>query len=741
MNNATQINDHYQRINQFLLNRQLKQALDELNTFVKEVPEWNLHNLFDDIQTAYRYMLQYFDQNANDPQRQKLYCDLLRKTLMLNESLMMSKYALVSTEQFYNVMRDEKKQDRRSIADYQLVFETFSEDLAMAPLLNQGDKLEEEKKRIAVEHESHQNTFFNKVWTSPVWDATWYADAQAFLASKLVPVHDISLLVSAVTMGALQVFDVQKLQLLVEACSHEEAEVNQRALVGLVLLCLKYDKRLVFEQELKNRMELTLDPDTLRQDLLVIQIQLLLTRETKKADRKMRDEILPEVIKSSKAMGTSKINFVSMDEEGILNDKNPEWQKWAEKSDLANKMKELSDMQMEGVDVYMSTFSQLKTFPFFQNVCNWFYPFDLQHSAVAEVFKHDKVDATSVMGGMLSTPLFCDSDKYSLCFMISKMPSQQREAMISNIMNAKEELLDLQVIKKPSKEDLSRQYIYDLDRFFKIYPRRHEFDDPFEELSLNFEDCSMLRPYMNSPEAVYTVAEYLFSKEYYAEALAIYKKLIAREVYRSAEVYQKLGFCYQKLKDYAKAIDNYRQADVLKADNLWTMRHLAQCYRLAGNIEEALSYYLLSLEIQPDNRALLLQAGECRVRLGQYEEAFSNFFKVEYLDSHSLKAWRAIAWCSFLTGKMEQAEKYYTQLLNEEKPEVQDFLNAGHTAWAQGDIHRAAERYLSGCRLMGDTEAFVQLIEKDKQDMEAQGIQIADLPLMYDVLRYGMNRQ
>lgn len=740
MNNATQINDYYQRVNQFLLRKQLKQALDELDIFVKDVPEWDLHNEFEDIQTAYRYMLQYFDQSANDPQRQKLYADLLRRTLMLNERLMRSQYELVSTEQYYNVLREEKKNDRRSVADYQLVFETFAEDMAMAPLMQTGERLEEEKRKLSLQHEANQNAFFNKVWTSPVWDAKWYADAQAFLASKLVPVHDVSLFVSAVTMAAMQVFDVQKLQLLMEAYNHEEMEVNQRALTGLVLLCLQYDKRLAFEPEIRTRIDLTFDPDRFRRDLLCIQLQLLLTRETKKADRKMRDEIIPEVIKNSKGIGTSKINILSMDEEGILNDKNPEWQKWSENSGLADKMRELGDMQLEGVDVYMSTFAQLKTFPFFQNVCNWFYPFDMQHSEVTEALKDNKIQPNSVLGGMLATPMFCDSDKYSLCFMLSKMPPAQREVITSNILGSQQEMQMENLIKKPHEDEISRQYIYDLNRFFKIYPRRHEFDDPFEKLSLNFEDCDMLRPYISSLESLRSVAEYLFYKEYYDEALVLYKKIALHEGDGMAEIYQKMGFCYQKSKDYTKAIEAYRQADVRKSDNLWTMRHLAQCYRLVGDPKSALSYYLLALEMQPDNRTLLLQAGECRVRLGQYEDAFANFFKVEYLDSHSLKAWRAIAWCSFLTGKLEQAEKYYSLLLKEEKPEVQDFLNAGHTAWAHGNVHLASERYLTGCRLMGDTEAFIRQIEKDRHDMESQGIQVADLPIMYDLLRYRINQ-
>ena len=40
----------------------------------------------------------------------------------------------------------------------------------------------------------------------------------------------------------------------------------------------------------------------------------------------------------------------------------------------------------EGSLGYMSTFAQLKSYPFFQNPHNWFYPFDMQHSSIIREF-------------------------------------------------------------------------------------------------------------------------------------------------------------------------------------------------------------------------------------------------------------------------------------------------------------------------------------------------------------------
>lgn len=738
MNNANQIQTHYQSIAALLADHRLKQALDELGSFVKEVPEWDLHSQFDELQTAYRYMLQYFRRNVSDPQRERLHADLLRKTYALNERLLMVQMELISSELFYATLR-EQKQDARSLADYRLVFETFAEDMAMTRLLHQGEQLTAELDKLRTSHESAQNSLFNKVWTSPAWGTGMLEEARTFLASVLVPSNDLALFVSAVTIGLLQVFDARKLHCLFDACEHTDTQVAQRALTGIVLACLAYEKRLTAEPELLARLQLLQEKPDFTRRLLEMQIQLLRIRETKKADRKMRDEIIPEVLKNSRNINRSKINFIELDEETLLDDKNPEWKKWEEENaGLTSKMQELGNMQMEGIDVYMSTFSQLKSFPFFRNVCNWFYPFDPQHSVVVRVFPEEEQQKNFMVRGILASPFFCNSDKYSFCLTVNNIPAKQREMFASGFPGQNELPQEAEAWKQEnaSAEVINRQYLQDLYRFFKVHPRRHEFTDIFETLSFNFRDNSLLRPLLSDADARRKVAEYLFHKEYYDESLRLFDELVADGAV-DAELFQKVGFCHQKTKDYPKAIEAYLQADVLKPDVLWTIRHLAQCFRLSKEPEAAHPYYLKALEMQPDNLALLLQTGECEVEMERYEDAFARFFKVEYLDGSSLRARRCIAWCSFITDKYDQAEKYYNQLLQADKPDVQDYLNAGHTAWVQGNTERAVSLYLKGCRAKGDTESFIDLLFKDREELERQHVSPDDLTLMADVLRYG----
>ena len=76
-------------------------------------------------------------------------------------------------------------------------------------------------------------------------------------------------------------------------------------------------------------------------------------------------------------------------------------------------------------------------------------------------------------------------------------------------------------------------------------------------------------------------------------------------------------------------------------------------------------------------------------------------------------------------------------MLQADTPDVLDYLNSGHTAWVQGNTERAVSLYLKGCRAKGDTESFIDLLFKDREELERQHVSPDDLTLMADVLRYG----
>lgn len=77
----------------------------------------------------------------------------------------------------------------------------------------------------------------------------------------------------------------------------------------------------------------------------------------------MREEIIPEMLKNVSSMRNMRFGFEENEEEN--DDKNPDWADAFEQSGLGDKLREMNELQLEGADVYMSTFAALKSYPFF----------------------------------------------------------------------------------------------------------------------------------------------------------------------------------------------------------------------------------------------------------------------------------------------------------------------------------------------------------------------------------------
>lgn len=172
---------------------------------------------------------------------------------------------------------------------------------------------------------------------------------------------------------------------------------------------------------------------------------------------------------------------------------------------------------------------------------------------------------------------------------------------------------------------------------------------------------------------------------------------------------------------------------------------MATCYRQTRRYDEALEYYKKVEAIQPENHNILFFIGSCLAEQERYDEALQYFFKLDYLEENCLKAWRAIGWCSFVCGKYEQAQRHYEKVLSAPAPKggkktsanspiAADYLNAGHTAWKLGNLESAVAFYRQALLLCDSREAFIELFEKDRPSLLAQGICEEDMPLVLDMI-------
>lgn len=732
MNEKT-INDQHTIICHFLEKQRLKEALLQLESFLWQCSDWNIKDRVEQIQSAYNLMLQYFRQGADDQQRSTVYQKLLTDTWEIADQAQMIMLNDASTHQTFEYCRKFKSGELKKLGLQQILYilESHNDNLAVAKLVS-PDQVDSTLKS----YEEALKNMFLQTWTNFSWSSEDEENAKAILHSETTPVNGKCILTSSVTLSLMECFDIKKMMWLTEAYQNENMHIKQRALIGIIIAIHIYKSRILLYPKFCAKMSALEENTTLQTDVSQLNLQFLLSQETEKIDRKMREEIIPGMMKSVKKMEEFNLDMDAPDEEN--NGLNPDWKKAIEESQLDKSLIEMNNLQAEGADIYMSTFTPLKGYAFFREIQNWFYPFDKSHSSVIKMVDEKQGDNDTVLNVILSSSALCNSDKYSLYLTVGQLPPPQQKMILSQLGSQEMEMLKEQMNEPQSlaklAQEISNQYLHDLYRFFKLYPRHYEFRDIFKE-KLQLFKLPILDDILYDSANLYYMTEFFFKKERWEEASDILQSLADLGTDNThADLYQKQGFAFQKQKRYAEAISAYQKADAIVADNVWTNRQLAICYRLTHNYPQAISYYRKAAAVDPDNRNIIYYMASCLAENKEYDEALNHFFKLDFIENDSVKAWRGIAWCSFAKKKNEQAMKYYQKIM-EKKPTFLDYLNAGHVAWAMKEVDKAVTYYGKSHQIFnGDKQQFIDLFNKDKELLLEHQILESDIPLILDIV-------
>ncbi len=735
------IEREYNEITGKIDRKEIRAAVLQLSDFVKSAHEFHLIEELERWETTYKYMLLYFSQGNPDPDRVKVYHDLLVGLYGISDKTVDCLLMKESPAYFY---------DRKRYLNYSThvsldqLTDAISRDIADISLSRQvsdtGRTEVQRKQRYALENDLSE--LFLQTWLSSHPDEGNIVAFQKLIKSDFVSVDCICLSVSALTLSLLNRFDRHKVLLLIDAAERIEEDIRQRALIGLLLVFFKYQHRISFYNDVRSRFLLFTEDRKVVNDIRNIVLSFIRSKETETISKRMTDEILPEMMKIS-PMLRKKMNLEEWQQESGLEDMNPDWQEIFEQTGLNDKLKELSQLQMEGSDIFMTTFSGLKSFPFFYNISNWFLPFSSEHSAFIQDGMPD-MGKTGIFGSIVSSGVLCNSDKYSLCLSLMQMPHNQREMLATQFVDQGQELERLQsdeaLLQHNKRGDtIAKQYIQDLYRFFKLHPHRTDFEDVFL-YSMHFHRIDLLKEVLFEPESLRIIAEFFFRKGFYADSVAVFSELLVFEK-ENSELYQKVGYCHQMLENDAEALKAYLRAEMIFPESSWTIRRVAQCYRRLKRPEEALVFYLKYDKLKPDNLNITLNIGHCYLEKKNYNEALRFYFKADYLDNGSSRSWRPIAWCSFLAGKYEQAEKYYALIL-QQKPGPQDWMNMGHVKWSLHKISEALDSYLHCFNNKEWSWAiFKESFNEDLDELQIAGISNIDANMMLDQILYRLESE
>ncbi len=690
---------------------------------------WELTEKLKSQEQSYRMMLDYAAKGADDPGRQELYLALQEKLYTLLDILRRRVVMIDTPTSYFNTLRYEGRQTADTIAALLEKLRELRSTGSLLDIIADGKSSNGDVSRRTIE--AVEKRIFDRVWVSfPLNDDTTRAIDEAL--------HDASfddkfkrMLLGALMLGQMQYNDPRRLQLLLGA--YRDSTSSRMAMVALtaaVIGIAAHPHRPV-QQSIKDTIEALRDTTSWSTDVRNVYIELRVALDTDRITRKLNDEVIPQIMKLRPDIAKKINELDGLDVESL--EENPEWNDMWDRSGIGAKLREISELHEQGADVMMGAFAQLKSYPFFHDVSNWFRAFDPDNSHLQHLS-----DNRELLDLIEMSPGMCDSDKFSLGLSMGSLPDAQKRALSSHLAAQSQQIEELKLASLTTERDSRRSdaadFIHDIYRFFRLYRRKRDFTDPFDgDIYLN--DIGVLRPDVDDVDTLLLLVNLGLKGQQWESVIKLLTRL--RDIGEATEQnFQQMGYCYQRMGLYLQAIDCYNQAALIDSNNRWTISRLAASHRMAGNPAEALHYYREIEKSQPDDLKLAMNIGYTLLELGKDKEAAEYFYKVDVLDEKSHKALRPLAWSLLRSRQLDQAETYYKRILQNE-PTADDYLNMGHLALVSRRMSDAINFYRLYIDMKdGDISSFIKAFTADAGSLSVMGVDPMLPPLILDHIRY-----
>lgn len=723
----------------------LIEMFQTLKPIVAQTNDYELSEDLTQTEQTYTTMLHFLVKGTDDPNALSIYAQLHVKA-----------YEIHDRAQRLLRLR-EMKSDKYSLTRAQL-----STNLPFSSLIQvllqqtetiihteQDQNLRDSQRQhnlftLRTANETTLENLFEEVWTSDLWADSHYEAATALLEDEIEAERARCVLVSAITLALQEMFDPRKLMLLLDAYLNPSVLVNQRALVGIVLTLRMWDQRIEIYPQLSARVSMLTDDANFQHEFYRCMMQLQYSQLTDTISAKMQQDIIPSIMKSTKFKHTQ-FGIQEIDDYMTKHGENPEWHHKETDTQAQSSLEEMANLQMDGADIYMSAFSQMKNNAFFREIGHWFLPFDLHSPLVAHTAETDN-EANRFFEMILQNSPFCDSDKYSFSFMLNRIGQLGRNQFSSTISNniSNEEMSEFmqrsQKARKLPASIVSRLYIFDLYRFFQLYPYHQQFSNPFQRGSAVFSPLTTecFKPLLEEKKGKEQLADFFMRKGLYAEALSLYLSFHPQPREEDADIWQRMGFCEQKQGHKQQAYEYYSQAYQLNPQSNWTLKHLAAASFQQGEYGEASTFYDLLLAEEPDNLSFLSHKVACLMQMHNYADALPLLYKANYLDEKSTEVRQNLALCELMNGHADKALDHIHHLLTDhaELSSAWFYLGCIHTA--EGHTLEAYHALLQAYSRMQAEEnghkKFKQQFVSMARTLKTLGVNVQKVEMLYDAV-------
>lgn len=654
------------------------QAVCAMDTYLTAWPEQQTIERLTQLREDYDRMVGYWCRGVSDPGREEQYRQLLQRMYVLYANV--AHYHRMKKAPYLNSLYTRVRQGRRdwSLSAIRREMEDAVSSIALLQLEPEHTR-QQKAETVYHDHQQQMNQLFEYVLTSRQWSDAVGSQFADMLTSPTIDTIDQQLIVSAVSLAVMNLFDMSKFRMLVEVYRRSQDEaVHQRALIGWVLAL--DDHITAVYPEVSELLDNLLQDDAVCRELAELQVQLMYCMNEEQDTQTIQSEIMPDLMNNN-SFKITRQGIEEVDDDPLEDILHPDAaDERMEK--LEATFQRMIDMQKQGSDIYYGGFSQMKRFPFFYDISNWLVPFYLQHPDVSQQVK--QLAGNKFIEKIIATGPFCNSDKYSFLIafqqVMDRLPESMREMLRRGEATLAGGLGNEEELQSPAY--IRRLYLMDLYRFFRLFSHRSELLNPFDRDGLCPCFFFHLNLFCGTPLDAHKrdIVRLLKKHRYTDEA----DRLLATF---PASMHDVQYFLWTG--DYDKVLEQ-------DPTNERALRSRVRRLYQDGRYEEALAGYDQLMQQHPDKVLYQLNVAVCLLSLKRYEEALKLLYRLNYEQPDDVGVSRVLAWTLTSAGRLEQAEKAYQQLTAGEQSDREDQINYGYCLWLQGRIEEAAE-HLKGC--------------------------------------------
>ena len=656
-----------------------------------------------------------------------------------------------------------KKSEQLDEEDFLSTLESTLSDMAMLYIdTNQTDeKLKQRQTELQEELNEIRHVIFAAIVTSGNWSWETWCLYRDLILSPTVDAVTSQLLVSAVTLACTTVFSFQKFDLLKTVFAEaKNEELKQRALIGLLLASTRMPKG-VCEKEYREDLK-----TEFLKLILEVQKQLAMTLKSEMLSREYADSFRERI--SDKMIGVLKHSIAKhadddlkdlLADDGIGNEDVDDAE--AESVRMSDDGKRIDiemnedidarEMMEKGMDILLSQFRKLSDHQFFEEISNWFLPFDENQPIFAEAAAVDTKNDTDRMFTATANRS-CAADAYALAVLmlnnpdeIPEVPEMAKDA--DDEFEDDEELEDEETFEGDSEDGdeqdddseddsedesdeedetpddseteicmIRTRYLRNLLRFYRFYFNRDDFFNVFEDVEDEVPGYAVLaasvfqHPCFDS----YRLAAARYSTR--LEVPSMVEALLNGMEANDLETHYMKGWAYMKKKgekNLMMAVSHFKKMLEIQPGMKKAYSMLADCYHDLNMLEPYLEVYDELLKkgdsLSDDFKKLLkIQKMNMLFKAKHYEDAIGLGYDLEYHYPDLELVSAMLSYC-LLKRKGENAEESFQKAKERIKAYFADEVDIAKLMEGAGPNQNLEQVFASTMGL------FLKMIQKDKE--------------------------